>query len=78
MLAVIGSKERRAQASALPRWRALAGERWTCVLVDLDALGGGFDLRLGVDPRQGSLLGLRGPWPRATARSASCSSAGWP
>src|SRR5919108_518401 len=37
---------------------ALAHDRWRCVLVELDALGGGLDLRLAGDPRQGSLLGL--------------------
>jgi hypothetical protein len=37
---------------------ALAAERWPCVLVEFDALGGGLDLRLGVDPRDGSLLGF--------------------
>ena len=57
VLAVIGNKAPGASECAASL-AALAGERWTCVLVDLDALGGGFDLRLGVDPRQGSLLGL--------------------
>ena len=58
VLAVIGSKGAPGASECAASLAALAGERWTCVLVDLDALGGGFDLRLGVDPRQGSLLGL--------------------
>jgi Flp pilus assembly CpaE family ATPase len=58
VLAVIGSKGAPGASECAASLAALAAERWTCVLVDLDALGGGFDLRLGVDPRQGSLLGL--------------------
>ena len=51
-------REQGRRAPAVLCLLALAGERLDGVLVDLDALGGGFDLRLGVDPRQGSLLGL--------------------
>jgi Flp pilus assembly CpaE family ATPase len=58
LLAVIGSKGAPGASECAASLAALARERWTCVLVDVDALGGGFDLRLGVDPRQGSLLGL--------------------
>jgi hypothetical protein len=58
VLTVIGSKGAPGASECAASLAALASERWTCVLVDLDALGGGFDLRLGVDPRQGSLLGL--------------------
>ena len=58
VLAVIGSKGAPGASECAASLAALAAERWTCVLVDVDALGGGFDLRLGVDPRQGSLLGL--------------------
>ena len=58
VLAVIGSKGAPGASECAASLAALAGERWTCVLVDIDALGGGFDLRLGVDPRQGSMLGL--------------------
>src|SRR4029077_7092650 len=36
----------------------LAAQKWPCVLIELDALGGGLDLRLGTDPREGSTLGL--------------------
>jgi Flp pilus assembly CpaE family ATPase len=58
LLAVIGSKGAPGASECAASLAALARERWTCVLADVDALGGGFDLRLGVDPRQGSLLGL--------------------
>src|SRR6266536_2892583 len=58
VLTVIGGKGAPGASECAASLAALASERWTCVLVDLDALGGGFDLRLGVDPRQGSLLGL--------------------
>lgn len=42
---------------------ALAERRWPTLLVELDLLGGGLDLRLGADSQQGSLLALA----RATA-----------
>ena len=58
VLAVIGSKGAPGSSECAASLAALAGERWTCVLVELDALSGGLDLRLGADPRQGSLLGL--------------------
>jgi Flp pilus assembly CpaE family ATPase len=58
VLAVIGSKGAPGASECAASLAALAAERWTCVLVELDALGGGLDLRLGADPRQGSLLGL--------------------
>ena len=58
MLAVIGSKGAPGASECAASLAALAAERWPCILVELDALGGGLDLRLGADPRQGSLLGL--------------------
>ncbi|HEU6443756.1 MAG TPA: hypothetical protein VFL61_01725 [Gaiellaceae bacterium] len=58
VLAVIGSKGAPGASECAASLAALAGERWRCVLVELDALSGGLDLRLGADPRQGSLLGL--------------------
>lgn len=58
VLAVIGSKGAPGASECAASLATLAAERWTCVLVELDALGGGLDLRLGADPRQGSLLGL--------------------
>ena len=58
VLAVVGSKGAPGASECAASLAALAHERWPCVLVELDALGGGLDLRLGADPRQGSLLGL--------------------
>jgi MinD-like ATPase involved in chromosome partitioning or flagellar assembly len=58
VLAVVGSKGAPGASECAASLAALAHERWRCVLVELDALGGGLDLRLGADPRQGSLLGL--------------------
>ena len=58
VLAVIGSKGAPGASECAASLAGLAAERWPCVLVELDALGGGLDLRLGADPRQGSLLGL--------------------
>jgi hypothetical protein len=58
VLAVIGSKGAPGASECAASLAVLAAERWPCVLVELDALGGGLDLRLGTDPRQGSLLGL--------------------
>jgi len=58
VLAVIGSKGAPGASECAASLTALAAERWRCVLVELDALSGGLDLRLGADPRQGSLLGL--------------------
>jgi Flp pilus assembly CpaE family ATPase len=58
VLAVIGSKGAPGSSECAASLAALAAERWSCALVELDALSGGLDLRLGADPRQGSLLGL--------------------
>jgi Flp pilus assembly CpaE family ATPase len=58
VLAVIGSKGAPGASECAASLAALAHNRWRCLLVELDALGGGLDLRLGADPRQGSLLGL--------------------
>jgi MinD-like ATPase involved in chromosome partitioning or flagellar assembly len=58
VLAVIGSKGAPGASECAASLSALAAERWPCVLVELDALGGGLDLRLGADARQGSVLGL--------------------
>ena len=58
VLTVIGSKGTPGASECAASLGALAAKRWPCVLVELDALGGGLDLRLGADPRQGSLLGL--------------------
>ena len=53
VLAVIGSKGAPGASECAASLAALAVERWTCVLVELDALAGGLDLRLGADPAAG-------------------------
>lgn len=58
MLAVVGSKGAPGASECAASLAALAGERWACLLVELDALGGGLDVRLAADAHQGSLLGL--------------------
>ncbi len=58
VVCVIGSKGAPGASECAASLAALASQRWPCVLVELDLLGGGLDLRLGADPRQGSLLGL--------------------
>ncbi len=58
VIAVIGSKGAPGASECAASLSVLAAQRWRCVLVELDAFGGGLDLRLGADPRQGSVLGL--------------------
>lgn len=58
VIAVIGSKGAPGASECAASLSVLAAERWLCSLVELDALGGGLDLRLGADPREGSVLGL--------------------
>ena len=58
LLAVVGSKGAPGASECAASLAALASARWACVLVDLDMLGGGLDIRLGADAHQGSLLGL--------------------
>ena len=58
VLVVLGSKGAPGSSECAASLAALAAARWPCVLVELDALGGGLDLRLAADARQGSLLGL--------------------
>jgi Flp pilus assembly CpaE family ATPase len=58
VLTVIGSKGAPGASECASSLAALAAERWPTVLVEVDAIGGGLDLRLGADPRRGSLLGL--------------------
>lgn len=58
VIAVIGSKGAPGASECAASLSVLATKRWRCVLVELDALGGGLDLRLGADPRQGSVFGL--------------------
>lgn len=58
VLTVIGTKGAPGASECAASLGGLAAGRWSCVLVELDALGGALDLRLGADPRQGSVLGL--------------------
>lgn len=58
VLAVVGGKGAPGASECAASLAALANERWQTVLVELDALGGGLDVRLGADSHQGSLLGL--------------------
>lgn len=58
VLAVVGSKGTPGASECAASLAALAASRWSCVLVELDMLGGALDLRLGADARHGSLLGL--------------------
>lgn len=58
VFAVVGSKGAPGSSECAASLAALAAARWSCVLVELDMLGGALDLRLGADARQGSLLGL--------------------
>ncbi len=58
VVAVIGGKGAPGASECAASLAALAAEKWPCVLIELDALGGGLDLRLGTDPREGSTLGL--------------------
>jgi hypothetical protein len=58
IVAVVGSKGAPGASECAASLAALASWRWPTVLVECDALGGGLDVRLGADGRQGSLLGL--------------------
>jgi Flp pilus assembly CpaE family ATPase len=58
LVAVVGSKGAPGASEFAASLAALAGKRWTSVLVELDALGGALDLRLAADAHQGSLLGV--------------------
>src|SRR5262249_57891865 len=58
VVAVVGGKGAPGASECAASLAALATDKWPSVLVELDALGGGLDLRLGTDPREGSTLGL--------------------
>lgn len=57
-VAVIGARGAGGATECAASLAALAAERWSTVLVELDALGGSLAVRLGRDPHQGSVLGL--------------------
>jgi Flp pilus assembly CpaE family ATPase len=58
LLAVVGSRGAPGASECALSLAALAQERWSTALVECDLLGGGLDLRLGADARDGSLRGL--------------------
>ncbi len=58
VLAVVGSKGAPGASECAASLAALAARKWPTVLVEMDALGGGLDVRLGADATQGSVLGL--------------------
>jgi hypothetical protein len=58
ILAVVGSKGAPGASECAISLAALAQERWAAALVECDLLGGGLDLRLSADGREGSLRGL--------------------
>ena len=58
MLAVVGAKGAPGASECAASLAALAAAHWPTLLVEIDALGGGLDVRLGADSTQGSLLGL--------------------
>lgn len=58
MLAVVGSKGAPGASECAASLGAIAAERWGVLLVELDMLGGGLDVRMGADPHDGSVLGL--------------------
>jgi MinD-like ATPase involved in chromosome partitioning or flagellar assembly len=58
VLAVVGSKGAPGASECAASLAALAARSWPTALVEIDALGGGLDVRLGADSSQGSLVGL--------------------
>ncbi len=58
VVAVVGAKGSPGASELAASLAALAAQRWSCLLLELDLLGGGLDVRLGADPQSGSLLGL--------------------
>lgn len=58
VIAVVGCQGSPGASECAASLAALAAGRWPTLLVELDLDGGSLDLRLGADPRQGSLLGL--------------------
>jgi MinD-like ATPase involved in chromosome partitioning or flagellar assembly len=58
LLAVVGAKGAPGASECAASLAALAARSWPTALVEIDALGGGLDVRLGVDGNEGSILGL--------------------
>jgi len=58
VVAVLGSKGAPGSSECAASLAALAAERWDTLLVEVDALGPGLDVRLAADAHQGSLAGI--------------------
>jgi MinD-like ATPase involved in chromosome partitioning or flagellar assembly len=58
VLSVVGSKGAPGSSECAASLAALASARWPTLLVELDALAGDLDVRVGADPQRGSLLGV--------------------
>jgi Flp pilus assembly CpaE family ATPase len=58
ILAVVGAKGAPGASECAASLAALAARSWPTVLIEIDALGGGLDVRLGADSNEGSILGL--------------------
>jgi Flp pilus assembly CpaE family ATPase len=58
VLAVVGSKGAPGSSECAASLAALVSARWPTLLVELDALAGDLDVRVGADPQRGSLLGV--------------------
>lgn len=66
VIAVVGSSGSPGSSECASSLAALAAQQWSTLLLECDLQSGSLDVRLGADPRQGSLLGL----VRASASSA--------
>lgn len=58
VLAVLGCKGAPGSSECAASLATLAAASWPVLLLELDMLGGGLDVRIGADSQQGSLLGL--------------------
>lgn len=58
VLAVLGCKGTPGSSECTVSLARVAMARWPVLLLELDMLSGGLDVRIGADPQQGSLLGL--------------------
>jgi len=58
VVAVVGCKGAPGSSECAASLAAAVGGRWPALLLELDMLGGGLDVRVGADAQDGSLLGL--------------------
>lgn len=84
VVAVVGTKGAPGASESAASLATLAARRWPTLLVELDMLGGGLDVRIGADAHAGSILGLvraaasgSEPLPELIERWVTIS-AGWP